>query len=109
MIEVWNKVDALAAGARPRRCGQVAARTPRVAADLGADGARGCRRCSTRSRPSSPSRRADETLRLGFDQGRERAWLFDRKLVRAERRPRTATTSTVRWTDRDRSQYQALR
>ena len=27
---------------------------------------------------------SDETLHLGFDQGRERAWLFDRKLVRAE-------------------------
>ena len=26
----------------------------------------------------------DETIHLGFDQGRERAWLFDRKLVRAE-------------------------
>ena len=26
----------------------------------------------------------DETLHLRYDQGRERAWLFDHKLVRAE-------------------------
>ena len=37
----------------------------------------------------------DETISLRFDQGRQRAWLFDRKLVRAEHPDaRTATTST---------------
>ena len=40
---------------------------------------------------------ADETLHLGFDQGRERAWLFDRKLVRAERRTEDGFDLHVRW------------
>ena len=56
MIEVWNKVDAAAAG---RGRGAAAGRGADAAGrgDLGADGARGCRRSSTRSRPSWPSRR----------------------------------------------------
>ena len=51
---------------------------------------------------------SDETLHLGFDQGRERAWLFDRKLVRAEHPTDDGFDLDVRWTDRDRSQYRAL-
>ena len=50
----------------------------------------------------------DETLHLGFDQGRERAWLFDRKLVRAEHATDDGYEVAVRWTDRDRSQYRSL-
>jgi GTP-binding protein HflX len=50
----------------------------------------------------------DETLRLGFDQGRKRAWLFDRKLVRSERQTDGGYEVAVRWTDRDRSQYMTL-
>ena len=49
----------------------------------------------------------DETLSLRFDQGRERAWLFDHKLVRAEHATEDGYDLDVRWTDRDRSQYQA--
>ena len=52
---------------------------------------------------------SDERLHLGFDQGRERAWLFDRRLVQAERRTEEGFDLDVRWTDRDRSQYRALR
>ena len=51
----------------------------------------------------------DETISLGFDQGRKRAWLFDRKLVKAEHPKEDGYDLDVRWTDRDRSQYEALR
>ena len=92
---------------RPRRCAQVAARTPRVAADLGADGAgMPALLAAIAAELAEPTR--EETLRLGFDQGRERAWLFDRKLVRSEVRTEGGYEVAVRWTDRDRSQYRAL-
>ena len=50
----------------------------------------------------------EETLHLGFDQGRPRAWLFDQKLVRAERATDNGYDLDVRWTERERSHYQAL-
>lgn len=50
----------------------------------------------------------DETLRLGFDQGRQRAWLFDHHLVTADRQTETGYEIAVRWTERDRSRYRML-
>jgi GTP-binding protein HflX len=50
----------------------------------------------------------DETIHVGFEQGRQRAWLFDRKLVRAEHPTADGYDVDVRWTDRDRSQYLLL-
>jgi GTPase len=107
MIEVWNKIDTLDV-VDAEALAQVAARTPRTypisaltgqgVADLLAAVA------AELAEPTS-----DETLHLGFDQGRERAWLFDRKLVRAEQPTDDGYDVQVRWTDRDRSQYQALR
>ena len=49
-----------------------------------------------------------ELLHLDIGQGRERAWLFDHRLVRAERPTEDGFDLEVRWTDRDRSSYQAL-
>jgi GTP-binding protein HflX len=106
MIEVWNKVDKLAADAA-EALGQVAARTARVqliSARTG-DGVPALMEAVAREL-AEPTR--DETLRLGFDQGRKRAWLFDRKLVRSERQTDGGYEVAVRWTDRDRSQYMTL-
>ena len=50
----------------------------------------------------------EETVSLGFDQGRKRAWLFDRKLVRSETQTDGGYEVGVRWTDRDRRQFLAL-
>ena len=50
----------------------------------------------------------DETLHLRFDQGRERAWLFDHKVVQAEHATEDGYDVDVRWTDRERTQYQSL-
>ena len=94
MIEVWNKVDALAAGAGR---GAAAGRRPDAAGggDLGADGGGGSRRSSTSSPARSPSRRSDETISLGFDQGRAaRLALRPQARPRRASHARTATTST---------------
>ena len=82
MIEVWNKVDALPPE-RAEALRQVAARTPRVAAISALTG-EGVPALLDLVAGELAEPMQDETISLRFDQGRQRAWLFDRKLVRAE-------------------------
>ncbi len=106
MLEVWNKVDLLPSE-KADAVRQVAARTPRVAviSALTGDGVPGLM-AAVAGEIEEP--RVEETLRLGFDQGRKRAWLFDHRLVRAETPAEDGYEVAVRWTDRERSQYLAL-
>ena len=106
MIEVWNKVDLLPAD-DAEALAQVAARTPRVHL-ISARTGQGVPALLDAVAADVAEPTSDETLHLGFDQGRERAWLFDRKLVRAEHPTDDGYDLDVRWTDRDRSQYRAL-
>ena len=107
MIEVWNKADLLAP-ADAEALAQVAARTPRVQL-ISARTGQGVPALLDAVAADLAEPASEETLHLGFDQGRERAWLFDRKLVKAEHPTEDGYDLDVRWTDRDRSQYQALR
>jgi GTPase len=107
MVEVWNKVDTLAPD-KAEALGQVAARTPRVRV-ISALSGEGVPALVEAIAEEVAEPTSDETIRLGFDQGRKRAWLFDRKLVRSERQTDGGYEVAVRWTDRDRSQYRALR
>ena len=50
----------------------------------------------------------EETLHLGFGQGRHRAWLFDRNLVVAETQTDEGYDIAVRWSDLDRTRYGAI-
>ena len=61
----------------------MAARTPRVVAISALTG-EGVPALLAGGRGEVAEPLVDETLSLGFDQGRKRAWLFDRKLVRSE-------------------------
>ncbi|MBA3324290.1 MAG: GTPase HflX [Rhodobacteraceae bacterium] len=106
VIEVWNKIDALP-DEEAEALRQVAARTPRVVAvsalsGQGVDGLRG-RIGAEFAEPT-----LDETITLGFDQGRKRAWLFDHKLVRGEVQTDGGYRVDVRWSERDRSRYDLL-
>jgi GTP-binding protein HflX len=49
----------------------------------------------------------DEIL-LGFSEGRKRAWLFERGLVTQEYQGEAGYTLTLRWSARDRAQYDRL-
>ncbi len=106
LIEVWNKADALDPE-QAEATRQIAARTPRthVISALTGDGVPELL-AAIQSELAEPAR--DETLRLGFDQGRLRAWLFDRDLVTSERQTESGYEMAVRWTDRDRSQFETL-
>ncbi len=106
MIEVWNKVDALDP-VRAETLEQIAARDPRVAVISALTG-QGVPALLDAIADDLAEPVADETLHLRFDQGRERAWLFDRKLVRSEHATDEGYDVDVRWTDRDRSQYRLL-
>ncbi|HRO09896.1 GTPase HflX [Amaricoccus sp.] len=106
IVEVWNKIDALPPD-RAEALRQVAARTPRVAAISALTG-EGVPALLELVAADLAEPMREETISLRFDQGRQRAWLFDRKLVRAEHPREDGYDLDVRWTERDRSQYQAL-
>jgi GTP-binding protein HflX len=106
MIEVWNKADALDPG-HADTLRLVAARTPRVRLISALTG-EGVAQLLDAVAAELAEPALDETIRLGFDQGRKRAWLFDHKLVRSEVQTDGGYEMAVCWTDRDRSQYLAL-
>ncbi len=107
MLEVWNKIDALPPG-REDALQQVAGRTPRVVSISALTGD-GVPELLDLVADELAEPMQDATISLGFAQGRQRAWLFDHKLVKAERPKDDGYDLDVRWTDRERSQYEALR
>jgi GTP-binding protein HflX len=106
MIEVWNKIDLLSSQDAEALVA-IAARTPRVAAVSAATGA-GVDDLLALVAGALGAPALEETVVLGFDQGRKRAWLFDHKLVTRETRTETGYEMAVRWTERDRARYRAL-
>lgn len=106
MIEVWNKVDTLDP-ARAETIAAIAARDPQVRVISALTG-QGVPALLDAVAAALAEPVQDETLHLRFDQGRERAWLFDHKVVRAEHARDDGYDVDVRWTDRERSQYRAL-
>ena len=105
--EVWNKADLLgpdaaaiveAAARRDPRVSLVSALTGQ-----GVDALRD----AVEADLAEPAR--EEVLHLGFDEGRARAWLFDHHLVRHETKTDDGFDLAVRWTDRERTQYNVVR
>jgi GTPase len=107
MLELWNKVDLLPPD-KADAVRQVGGRTPRVQVISALTG-EGVPALLEAIAAEVAEPRVDETLRLGFDQGRQRAWLFDHHLVRSERPTEAGYEVGVSWTDRERSRYLALR
>ena len=106
MIEVWNKIDLLPED-KLAPLMTIAGRTPRVVAASASTG-QGVDVLLRTIAGELAEPTCDETLRLGFDQGDKRAWLFDRNLVRSERQTERGFEVAVRWTDRDRAQYRSI-
>ena len=106
IVEVWNKLDAVPPE-RAEALRLIADRTERVHVISALTG-EGVPELLDAVATEVAEPTQDETIRLGFDQGRKRAWLFDRKLVQHEKQTEGGYLVGVRWSDRDRSQYFAL-
>ncbi len=106
MIEVWNKADMLASEAA-EALSAIAARTPRAVV-ISARTGQGMDALIAMIANELAEPVEEETLTLGFDQGRRRAWLFDHKLVKSEVQTEDGYRVAVRWSTRDRSRYLTL-
>jgi len=106
MIEVWNKADMLASEAA-EALSAIAARTPRAVV-ISARTGQGMDALIAMIADELAEPVEEETLTIGFDQGRRRAWLFDHKLVKSEVQTEDGYRVAVRWSTRDRSRYLTL-
>lgn len=106
IVEVWNKIDALPPQ-EAEALRQAAARVPRTVA-ISAWTGEGLDRLRALLAEQLAEPMVDETVTLGFDEGRRRAWLFDQHLVRQETQTDEGYRLDVRWSERDRGRFQAL-
>lgn len=106
IFEVWNKIDALPED-EAEALRQTAARTPRTAAISALTG-QGVETLLTLVAADLAEPTLDETVTLGFDQGRRRAWLFDQHLVLAEVQTEEGYRLDVRWSERDKGRFEAI-
>lgn len=105
-IEVWNKIDLLEAD----QLAAVTARAERqddvlLVSALDGTGVAGLLE-RVKGQIADPIH--DTTLKLRFSEGRQRAWLFDHKLVVEQDQDDDGFTFKVRWTDRQQREYEIL-
>ena len=105
-IEVWNKIDRLHPDAKQTVANR-AARSEGVHL-LSAQTGEGMPALLAAIRDALAGRRHVAHLRLGFDEGRKRAWLFDKGLVESETPGEDGYEMTVRWTGRQAAQFATL-
>ncbi|WP_397542082.1 GTPase HflX [Roseovarius salis] len=105
-IEVWNKIDRLDADAR-RAAENRAARAENVHLLSAATG-EGLDPLIDAVKEAIRGTTHLTRLHLGFDDGRRRAWLFDKGLVESEAQDEAGYHLTVRWTDKQEAQFERL-
>ena len=107
LLEVWNKIDAMdteareAAQARADRDDAVYATSA-----LTGDGLEAL--LEAVSQILEGDRRV-QVIHLGFDEGRKRAWLFEKELVEEETQGETGYSLRVRWSAQEARQFEALK
>ena len=106
LFEVWNKLDLVDPAARAALSVQ-ATRSETVFA-LSALTGEGLPRLLDAVSSAFEEEKSDRELRLGFEEGRRRAWLHEEGVVKAERQTRTGYRIAVRWTARQESRYRDL-
>ena len=105
-LEVWNKLDAMSEEEREATVAR-ADRDDSVFATSALTGAGLDALLAAVNRTLEGERRED-TLHLGFDEGRKRAWLFEKALVEDERQDESGYTLRVRWSAKDARQFESL-
>lgn len=105
-IELWNKLDRL----EPEEIEAVrqrAARDPAVHAVSALTG-EGLGDFLEAVTEALDGERLRDDLVLGFDEGRKRAWLFEKGLVESERQEEDGYVISVHWSARDRARFEAM-
>ncbi|ASP21463.1 Obg family GTPase CgtA [Antarctobacter heliothermus] len=105
-IELWNKLDRL----EPEEIEAVrqrAARDPAVHAVSALTG-EGLDDFLEAVTEALDGERLRDDLVLGFDEGRKRAWLFEKGLVESERQEEDGYVISVHWSARDRARFEAM-
>ncbi|MEO0386262.1 MAG: GTPase HflX, partial [Pseudomonadota bacterium] len=107
MIEVQNKIDCVPADEADVLIGSARTRADRVVLSA-ATGAGFETLTAAIEAALAPPVEAFE-LTLGFDEGRDRAWLFRHNLVRGEEATDEGYRLAIAWTAKDRARWEELR
>ncbi|UXX83655.1 GTPase HflX [Roseovarius pelagicus] len=105
-IEIWNKIDLLDDDDRAAMMTR-AERLEDVQA-LSAVTGEGMSALVARIAAALTPETEEKQLHLRFDEGRKRAWLFERGLVEHEVQTDSGFDLTIRWTAREAAQFNAL-
>src|SRR6056297_3263237 len=105
-IEVWNKIDRLDKAEREAVLTR-AARLDHVQA-MSAWTGEGMDALIEAITAGITEATHETTLTLGFDEGRKRAWLFEKGVVEREEQGEDGFTLTVRWSARQQAQFEQL-
>jgi GTP-binding protein HflX len=105
-IEVWNKIDRLEKAERDAVVTR-AARLDNVQA-MSAWTGEGMEAVIADITAGITEATQEATLTLGFDEGRKRAWLFERGVVESEAQSEDGFTLTVRWSAKQQAQFEQL-
>lgn len=105
-IELWNKLDRLESE-EIEAVRQRAARDPAVHAVSALTG-EGLDDFLEAVTEALDGERLRDDLVLGFDEGRKRAWLFEKGLVESERQEEDGYVISVHWSARDRARFEAM-
>lgn len=105
-LEVWNKIDLLA----PDEAQALLTQAGRSDGILPVSAMTGQGMAPLIGAVTEALRAATHItkLHLGFDEGRRRAWLFDKGLVEHEVQDETGFVLTIRWSDREEAQFQEI-
>lgn len=106
MIEVWNKSDLLSPEAREAVEARAARDDSRFA--ISAITGDGLDRLLEAVAVSLAGARTVETINLPFSDGKKRAWLFAQDIIEAEDQSDTGFDITVRWTARQKLDFERI-
>ena len=106
MLEVWNKADLLEDEDR-KALETIAARSEKICTLSALTGV-GMNTLFEKIDTSLAEPVLEETLDIGFAEGKARAWLFSNNLVLGEAQNEKGYQTQVRWTERQRDQFSRL-
>ncbi len=105
-IELWNKMDQL--GAEEAEAIRSRAEREDHIFAVSALSGEGLDDFLTEVTRALGEEKRDEELVLGYEKGRERAWLFEKGLIEAERQDEDGYHLSLRWSAKDKARFESL-